>query len=108
MVVRVPILPTPWFEDPEIGRVKVHGGLIVARKGGRAIAYLNLCRHVPLSLDLGDGELLSADKTRLLCHHHGARYRIEDGVCDYGPCEGERLIPAAVDERDGELWVEVP
>lgn len=108
MVVRVPMLPTHTFEDPETGRVKVHGGLILARRDGRALAYLNLCRHVPLSLDLGDGELLTADKTRLLCHHHGARYRIEDGVCESGPCEGERLIAAEVDERDGEIWVEVP
>lgn len=108
MVVRVPLLPTHVYEDYDLGRVRVHGGLILARRGGRAVAYLNMCRHVPLSLDLGDGELVNSDGTRLLCHHHGATFRIEDGVCEHGPCEGERLIAATVDETDGDLWVEVP
>jgi nitrite reductase/ring-hydroxylating ferredoxin subunit len=32
----------------------------------------------------------------LMCAHHGAMYRIADGVCFDGPCEGARLMPIPV------------
>jgi nitrite reductase/ring-hydroxylating ferredoxin subunit len=100
--VRVPIVPGWKIEDPDIGTIAARSAL-VARKNGRLVAYANLCRHVPLSLDLGDGEVSSADGRFFLCHHHGARYRIEDGVCEYGPCEGESLVPLGIEIEEGEL-----
>jgi nitrite reductase/ring-hydroxylating ferredoxin subunit len=106
-LLRVPIIPGFVVEDPELGRIAARGALI-ARKNGQIRAYVNVCRHVPLSLDLGDGEVASADGRYFLCHHHGARYQVDDGVCIYGPCEGESLIPLASEVVDGELFVLVP
>lgn len=107
LMVRVPILPPFVLTDDEIGNVTVRSAL-VCRKGGRVFAYANLCRHVPLTLDLGDGEVASADRQVFLCHHHGARFRIEDGKCLYGPCEGDALFPLETEELDGELVLLVP
>jgi nitrite reductase/ring-hydroxylating ferredoxin subunit len=107
LAVKVPILPGFVLTDDRLGTVLVKSA-IVARRGGRIYAYANVCRHVPLTLDMGDGELLAADRTVLLCHHHGARYRIEDGKCLYGPCDGMQLVPLGVEELDGELQLVLP
>ena len=32
----------------------------------------------------------------LFCNSHAAYFRIEDGMCIDGPCEGQKLYPAAV------------
>lgn len=107
MILSIPILPPFFIDDAELGRVKVRGALL-ARKNNQIYAYANVCRHVPLTLDLGDGEVASANGTHFLCHHHGARYRIEDGHCEYGPCDGRSLIALEVVVEYGELIVVVP
>jgi len=107
LMVRVPIMPAYVIDDDESGRVTVRSA-VVCRKGGRVYAYANICRHVPLTLDLGDGDVASADRLVFLCHHHGARYRIEDGKCLYGPCDGDSLFPIETEEVDGELVLLVP
>lgn len=106
-MVRVPIMPGFVITDDRLGTVRVRSA-VIGRKGGRTYAYANICRHVPLTLDLGDGEVASADGLVFLCHHHGARYRIEDGKCLYGPCDGEHLFKLEVEELDGELTLLVP
>lgn len=106
-LVRVPIMPGFVITDDRLGVVRVRSA-VIARKGGRTYAYANICRHVPLTLDLGDGEVASADRQVFLCHHHGARYRIEDGKCLYGPCDGEHLFPLQFEEAYGELTLLVP
>ena len=102
MKLRVPVIPGWLIRDPDIGTVAARSAL-VARKNGQIYAYANICRHVPVSLDLGDGEVASVDGKYFLCHHHGARYRVEDGACVQGPCEGETLVPLGVEIEDGEL-----
>ena len=101
-MVAVPIVPAFHWNDPDIGIVTARGAL-VARRWGKVHAYANLCRHIPLALDMGDGEVSTADGRHFLCHHHGARYRIEDGGCVSGPCDGASLIPLDVEIVDGEL-----
>jgi nitrite reductase/ring-hydroxylating ferredoxin subunit len=59
-----------------------------------------VCRHRALPLDLGARSPMSDDGRFLLCHQHGALYRLDDGVCVVGPCAGERLSPVAVTEDD--------
>jgi nitrite reductase/ring-hydroxylating ferredoxin subunit len=107
IMVRVPIIPGFVIVDDHLGTVRVKSA-IVARKAGRIYAYANICRHVPLTLDLGDGDVSSADRQVFLCHHHGARYRIEDGKCLYGPCDGEHLFKLETEEQDGELILVLP
>lgn len=72
---------------------------------GVIVAYRNLCRHLPVPLDGGTGELLSEDGVHLLCGTHGALYRLGDGTCVDGPCKGAALEPLAVRVEAGEVYV---
>ena len=76
----------------------------VVRYRGAFHAYLNTCRHELLPLDFGDARFFDDDYDALVCCHHGARYRVETGECVCGPCEGGRLTPLELEERDGALW----
>jgi nitrite reductase/ring-hydroxylating ferredoxin subunit len=40
---------------------------------------------------------MSDDGEYLLCHQHGALYRLTDGRCVLGPCAGEALVPVAIE-----------
>ena len=71
---------------------------------GRTFAYLNRCRHQSLTLDFGDAQFFDDAMDALVCCQHGARYAPDTGRCLGGPCEGGRLTPLALVERDGALW----
>ena len=79
--------------------------LLLRDESGSIVAYRNLCRHLPVPLDGGTGELLSEDGAYLICGTHGATYRIDDGYCVDGPCEGMALQRLYVREEDGNLFV---
>jgi len=86
---------------------KLFQGFVV-RKGGEYFAYQNLCRHLPISLDLGDNQLLTHDKAHLQCHMHGAVYKIDSGLCISGPCEGASLRPLELKEDGTRLVIRIP
>jgi len=74
------------------------------RFGGRVVAYMNRCLHVPVELDWQPGEFLDADRRWILCSIHGAAYEPADGRCVGGPCGRGRLAPVRVEEHDGEVY----
>ena len=78
--------------------------LVVVRRGEAVYGYVNFCPHVPTRLDYSPGEFLDETGTLLECQGHGAQFRVEDGYCIEGPCEGESLRPAAVRAADGRVW----
>jgi nitrite reductase/ring-hydroxylating ferredoxin subunit len=77
--------------------------LLVGRARGALRAYANVCLHHPLPLDYDAATFESADRAHLCCHQHGALYRKDDGFCVDGPCRGERLFCAGVEEREGRV-----
>jgi nitrite reductase/ring-hydroxylating ferredoxin subunit len=79
--------------------------LLLRDESGAIVAYRNLCRHLPVPLDGGTGELLSPDGAYLICGTHGALYRLHDGYCVDGPCEGLALHRLFVRQHDGDLYV---
>ncbi len=85
---------------------KVEGFL--ARFEGRFVAYENVCRHIPISLDYGDDRFFSRDGKHFLCQTHGALYEPHSGLCVRGPCEGDRLKPLNIAVRDGAVWLDEP
>ena len=92
------------FEFPRNGRV-AQGFLI--RSGGEFRAYLNQCSHWLVPLDLGDNDFFHPGIDRIACKTHGATFRLEDGVCDYGPCFGARLdgYPVVFDGKSALITV---
>lgn len=78
--------------------------IFIVRRGGAVFAYENSCPHTGTPLDWTPDRFLSDDKSHIVCATHGARFRIEDGLCFSGPCHGDRLARAAV-EIDGGMIV---
>lgn len=77
---------------------------LVFRYQGRVFAYHNSCRHIPVELDLTDGEVFDLTGHYLVCSMHGALYLPDSGLCVGGPCRGQRLTPINVSEQDGQVF----
>ena len=82
-----------------------HQAAFAVRWGGQVYAYLNRCAHVPVELDWEEGRFFDADKLYLLCATHGALYDPATGACLSGRCQGRGLVPLAVVERDGHIYL---
>ena len=78
----------------------------VVRFDGAPRAYLNQCAHVPVELDWQPGQFFDHDGLYLVCATHGAMYDAGTGACAGGPCSGRGLIPIAVSERDGHIFID--
>ncbi|MEM8609408.1 MAG: Rieske (2Fe-2S) protein [Myxococcota bacterium] len=82
--------------------------LVLRDPGGVLRAYRNLCRHLPVPLDGGTGQLFTDDGKHLLCGTHGATYRLTDGYCTEGPCEGLSLHRLPCREAADGIYVAPP
>lgn len=81
--------------------------LVLRDEDGTLRAFVNRCRHLPIPLDAGSREFLDRKRRYLVCNTHGAMYRLDDGVCERGPCVGERLETLRLEEREGSLYLEI-
>ncbi|HVY07668.1 MAG TPA: Rieske 2Fe-2S domain-containing protein [Burkholderiales bacterium] len=70
--------------------------IVLLRSGREVRAYRNRCAHVQIPMNYEPGIFHVLDGGLLMCAHHGATYRFEDGFCVDGPCEGSRLQPVPV------------
>ena len=82
----------------------IEESLILVRRGGHAVAFLNVCPHAGRRLDWAPGQFL-IDQGRLICAVHGASFERMTGLCVGGPCRGSSLRQVAVVERDG--WLQL-
>ena len=80
----------------------------MVRKGANFYAYQNLCKHLPVTLDLNDNSFFNHDKTLIQCQMHGALYEISTGLCVGGPCEGARLRVLDAKETESQLIITFP
>ena len=62
---------------------------------------MNRCPHVGTPLDWAENEFLDREGRHIVCATHGALFRIDDGRCVAGPCQGDRLEPFPFAVRDG-------
>jgi nitrite reductase/ring-hydroxylating ferredoxin subunit len=74
------------------------------RYGGRVVAYLNRCVHVPTEMDWQPGDFLDSEREFIICSMHGAVYEPLTGRCAGGPCGRGRLTMIGVEERGGEVY----
>jgi len=80
-----------------------HLCLFVVRRGDSVVGYRNRCPHTGVSLDWMPDRFLDRHGARIVCATHGARFRIDDGLCVDGPCVGERLAAVAVAVAGGRI-----
>lgn len=84
--------------------------IFVVRIGDKLHGYVNSCPHAGTPLDWKPDRFLNADGSRLMCHTHGALFRIEDGYCEAGPCAGDSLtaLEVTLDENGQVLLQGLP
>ena len=80
--------------------------VFVVRQGGRVHGYRNRCPHVGTPLDMVPDRFMTHDRRHILCMTHGARFRVSDGYCFTGPCQGQSLDKVAVAVRDDAVFLE--
>jgi len=78
--------------------------ILVARRGDAFHGYVDRCPHVGTPLAWSPDEYMDRERTFLLCSTHGALFRVNDGVCVAGPCQGDRLEPFPIAVRDGVVF----
>jgi nitrite reductase/ring-hydroxylating ferredoxin subunit len=75
--------------------------VIIVRRGEAVWAYVNRCPHFSVPLDFEPGEISCYRGQVLMCAHHSALFRFEDGHCIDGPCTGSALDPVGVTVEAG-------
>jgi nitrite reductase/ring-hydroxylating ferredoxin subunit len=79
--------------------------MFVVRKGATVFAYANDCPHTHSPLDWVPDQFLDYSCAFIQCATHGAKFRMEDGYCIFGPCKGDALTRVSVVIRDGEVVI---
>lgn len=78
------------------------------RRNGDLYAYINRCRHVPMTMDWVENQFFTEEGDFLLCATHGACYLPETGECVDGPPRGKFLISVPLEIREGEIVATLP
>jgi nitrite reductase/ring-hydroxylating ferredoxin subunit len=66
--------------------------VFAVKKYGQIYIYENTCPHLGIQLEWQKDEFLDIDASMIQCSSHGALFKIEDGECVLGPCQGQSLI----------------
>lgn len=90
-----------FFIDTADGRLLY----MAIRRGAKVFVYVNSCPHTGMPLDLQPGQFLNAERTLIQCSTHGAQFRIDDGHCVSGPCEGDSLKAVRTEIHGGRIHV---
>ena len=82
--------------------------LFVIRKDKNIHAYENRCPHMGTNLDWQPDQFLDLSNSLIQCSTHGALFRIEDGLCVFGPCINQSLTEITSEIRNNNVIVFVP
>ena len=75
---------------------------------GSLRAFVNQCRHVPMTLDWVENQFFDEAGDYLLCPTHGALYEPDGGECVVGPPCGKSLFAVPLREHEGEILALCP
>lgn len=81
------------------------GEVVLVRQGQQVMAYRNLCPHLGIELNFMPDVFLDTEQRYIQCANHSALFQIEDGLCVFGPCQGESLVKVAVQLIDQDVWL---
>jgi nitrite reductase/ring-hydroxylating ferredoxin subunit len=75
---------------------------------GTLYAYVNRCRHVPMTMDWIDNQFMTEDRRYIQCATHGACYEPATGECVSGPPFGQFLTPVPLTIAGDEVTAGCP
>ncbi|MEK7323091.1 MAG: Rieske (2Fe-2S) protein [Pseudomonadota bacterium] len=73
----------------------------------RIYVYLNRCPHTGAPLNWGNDQFLNFDRSLIQCTLHGAQFRIENGLCIWGPCLRQHLTALPVRVEKEMVWIDL-
>jgi nitrite reductase/ring-hydroxylating ferredoxin subunit len=76
--------------------------VILVKVGDSVLGYRNICPHLGIGLDWGDGRCMTGPN-ELMCFMHGAVFTADTGYCTSGPCAGKSLRRVAVRVQGGQV-----
>lgn len=82
--------------------------VVVVKFDGQHHAYLNWCPHLGIELNFMPDQFMDDERRFITCVNHGALFEPDSGECVSGPCSGDRLVPVALEIRDGRILVGPP
>jgi len=80
--------------------------IVVIRRDSAVFAYINACPHLGTPLETFPDRFLDRTGRRLICSTHGALFRVEDGLCIFGPCQAKYLAAVPIRVVDGMIVLE--
>lgn len=85
----------------------VHGprDIFVVVRSGIYYAYVNSCPHTGVTLDWQPGQFLDSSGELIQCSTHGALFRIDNGLCIYGPCANRSLTAIRTEIEQNRLYL---
>ncbi|MBK8970753.1 MAG: Rieske 2Fe-2S domain-containing protein [Hahellaceae bacterium] len=75
---------------------------------GQLRAYLNRCPHLGIELNWMPDQFLESGGDLIICSTHGALFKIDDGLCISGPCQGQALTQLTIKHDAGGVFVVLP
>ena len=81
------------FEDGD----KRFSLFLVMARDSEPCAYVNQCPHAGTPLEIFPDRFLTRERDAIVCASHGARFRLEDGLCTSGPCVGKHLTKIPIE-----------
>lgn len=76
------------------------------RIGDEVVAYRNSCPHTGAPLNWKPDDFLSLNRDFIECAIHGALFRLNDGFCLRGPCNGRSLQSLPIFNEAGVISIE--
>jgi nitrite reductase/ring-hydroxylating ferredoxin subunit len=90
---------------PDGGGFEAGTAILVLRRGDDAWAYRNVCPHFSIPLNYEPNTFWAYGGELVMCAHHSAMFRFEDGVCVDGPCLGASLTPVPVRIENRRIFI---
>ena len=79
--------------------------MFVYNDGGTLRAYMNVCPHFDVPLNVEPGQMFTSDRSQFMCSIHYAKFNLDDGHCTDGPCEGMGLESIPLEITDTEVFI---
>ena len=95
-------LPDPSSKGFVISTTSIELNIFLVRKNNKIFVYENSCPHTSGPLDWLPDSFLDNDNKYIICANHGALFKINNGVCVFGPCKEQSLreLPFVIDDGD--------
>jgi len=81
--------------------------IILIHHIGEHYAYVDQCPHFGVCLNWQPDQYFDRDHQYLQCSTHGALFKIDSGLCIYGPCHGDSLKPVQLIRTKNKYYVDI-